>query len=49
MDSIINMEPQDFLITRGQQETMTSPQLREYIDKQKKRGFANIKIFEVEY
>ena len=29
LDSIINMEPQDFLITRGQQETMTSPQLRE--------------------
>lgn len=49
MDSIINMEPQDFLITRGQQETMTSPQLREYIDKQKQRGFANIKVFEVEY
>ena len=43
------MEPQDFLITRGQQETMTSPQLREYIDKQKQRGFANIKVFEVEY
>ena len=49
MDSIINMEPQDFLITRGQQETMTSPQLWEYIDKQKQRGFANIKVFEVEY
>ena len=49
LDSIINMEPQDFLITRGQQETMTSPQLREYIDKQKQRGFANIKVFEVEY
>ena len=28
LDSIINMEPQDFLITRGQQETMTSPQLQ---------------------
>ena len=49
LDSIINMEPQDFLITRGQQETMTSPQLRDYIDKQKQRGFANIKVFEVEY
>ena len=32
MDSIIKMEPQDFLI-----------------DKQKKRGFANIKEFEIEY
>lgn len=49
VDSIIKMEPQDFLITRGQQETMTSPQLNDYIIKQKKRGFANIKAFEVEY
>lgn len=49
LDTIINMEPQDFLITRGQQETMTSPQLRSYIQKQKQRGFANIKVFEVEY
>ena len=49
LDTIINMEPQDFLITRKQHETMTSPQLKEYIDKQKRRGFANIKEFEVEY
>lgn len=49
IDSIIKMEPQDFLITREQQETMTSPQLRDYIQKQKQRGFANIKEFEVEY
>ena len=49
LDSVINMEPQDFLITRGQQETMTSRQLRQYIDNQKQRGFANIKVFEVEY
>lgn len=49
LDSVINMEPQDFLITRGQQETMTSRQLRRYIDNQKQRGFANIKVFEVEY
>lgn len=49
IDSTINMEPQDFLITRGQQQTMTSPELREYIQKQKQRGFANIKEFEVEY
>ena len=49
LDSIIKMEPQDFLITRGQHETMTSPQLSEYIAKQKQRGFANIKAFEVEY
>lgn len=49
LDSIIKMEPQDFLIMKGQQQTMTSPQLKEYITKQKQRGFANIKEFEIEY
>ena len=49
MDSIINMEPQDFLISRGQQQTMTSSELKTYISKQKQRGFANIKEFEIEY
>lgn len=49
LDTIINMEPQDFLITRDQYERMTSPELKTYIDNQKRRGFANIKEFEVEY
>lgn len=49
LDSIIAMEPSDFLIARNQQEKMTSPALKEYIAKQKKRGFANIKEFEIEY
>ena len=49
MDTIIKMEPQDFLIMKGQQQTMTSPELKEYISKQKQRGFANIKEFEIEY
>lgn len=49
VDTILNMEPQDFLITKGQQETLTTPALKEYIDRQKARGFANIKEFEVEY
>lgn len=49
LDSIIKMEPQDFLIMKGQQETMTSTELSEYITKQKRRGFANIKEFEIEY
>ena len=48
-DSIIKMEPEDFLISEGQESTMTSPELKEYIDRQKSRGFANIKQFEVEY
>lgn len=49
LDTIINMEPQDFLITRNQYETLTSSELKTYIDNQKRRGFANIKEFEVEY
>ncbi|MCP3895843.1 LptF/LptG family permease [Bacteroides sp.] len=49
VDSIINMDPSDFLIMKNQQEMLTSPQLSEYIEKQKRRGFANIKEFEIEY
>jgi lipopolysaccharide export system permease protein len=49
LDSIIKMEPQDFLITKGMQQTMTSTELDEYIAKQKRRGFANIKEFQIEY
>lgn len=49
LDSIIPMEPQDFLIMKGQQETMTSSELSDYISRQKRRGFANIKEFEIEY
>lgn len=48
-DSIIQMEPSDFLISKGQESTLTSPTLKAYIDRQKQRGFANIKQFEVEY
>ena len=49
LDTIIKMEPQDFLITKGQQETLTTPKLKKYIERQKERGFANIKEFEFEY
>ena len=49
LDSIIPMEPQDFLIMKGQQETMTSSELSAYIERQRRRGFANIKEFEIEY
>lgn len=49
MDSVINMEPSDFLIMKNQQQVLTSPELKDYIIKQKKRGFGNIKEFEIEY
>lgn len=48
LDTIISIEPKDFLISVNDQETLTTPQLSEYIDKQKMRGVANIKGFEIE-
>ncbi len=49
IDSTLFMEPADFLIMKNQQEMLTSPQLDEYIARQKQRGFANTKEFEIEY
>ncbi len=49
IDSTLFMEPADFLIMKNMQEMMTSPELKEYIDRQKQRGFANTKEFEIEY
>lgn len=49
LDTMIMMEPADFAYTRNQQETMTLPQLDEYITKQRLRGAANLSTFEVEY
>ena len=49
LDTIIAVEPRDLLYTRNQQETMTTPEISEYIDKQKMRGSANVSTFEVEY
>ncbi len=49
IDSIIRMEPRDFLFIRNQQETMTNAELKDYIEKQRNRGSGNLSIFEVEY
>ena len=49
LDTLLRIEPGDFLISEGEQETMTTPELGEYIDKQKQKGFANTKSFEIEY
>lgn len=48
LDSIIPIEPKDFLISADDQETLTTPQLSDYIRKQRMRGVANIKNFEIE-
>lgn len=49
LDTIIVMEPRDFFYVRGQQETMTIPELKKFIDRQRLRGAAGISTFEVEY
>ncbi len=49
LDTIITIEPRDFLIAQNDHEMMTSPQLSGYISRQKDRGVANIKTFEIEY
>ena len=48
LDTVIPIEPRDFLISSSDQETLTTPQLSEFIDKQKSRGVANITAFEIE-
>ncbi len=48
LDTIINFEPRDFLIASNDQEKLTSPELKRFIAKQKERGVANIKNFEIE-
>lgn len=49
IDSLIMLEPSDFLVSKGQEETMTSPELHKYIKRQKERGVGNVTAFQVEY
>ena len=48
-DTVIMMEPTDLVYSKGQQETFTSPELRDYISKQQSRGSGNVVQYEVEY
>ena len=48
-DTTIMMEPSDLVYSKGQQETFTSPELREYISKQIDRGSGNVVQYQVEY
>lgn len=48
LDTVIPFEPRDFLISANDWEKLTTPQISQYVEKQKMRGFANIKAFEIE-
>ena len=49
IDTIIHMEPMDLVFSKGQQETLTSDELRQYISKQTERGSSNVVQYEVEF
>lgn len=49
VDTIIPMEPRDFLFIAHQHQTMTNGELSEYIERQRIRGIPGLTEFEVEY
>lgn len=49
LDTIIPFEPRDFLISENDHEQLTTPQLDEYIERQRERGVGNIQTFEIEH
>lgn len=49
LDTVIPFEPRDFLISANDHEKLTTPQLAQYVDRQRRRGVGSIQSFEVEY
>jgi lipopolysaccharide export system permease protein len=49
IDTMLTIVPSDFMISVGDSEQLTTPELKTYIDRQKKRGIGNIQLFEIEY
>ena len=49
LDTMLTIIPADFMISINDAEQMTTPALKTYIDRQKKRGVGNIQMFEIEY
>ncbi|MBP3299791.1 MAG: LptF/LptG family permease [Muribaculaceae bacterium] len=48
LDTVIAMEPKDLIISKNDQEMLTTPELEVYVARQKERGVANITQFEIE-
>ena len=49
LDTRIPFEPRDFLISANDHEKMKTSELKEYVERQRERGVANIQAFEIEY
>lgn len=49
IDTTLHIVPNDFIIATTDQQMMTSPQLRSYVQSQQERGLGNIQAFQIEY
>ena len=49
MDTVIVMNPSEFYMVEGFSEQLTTTELREYLNRQRSRGVANLKEYELEY
>ena len=49
LDTSINMFPSDFTNTKNRQETMSIPELQQYIDLINSRGAEGVEIYKIEY
>jgi lipopolysaccharide export system permease protein len=48
IDTAINISPQDFVYFNNQNQEMTTPQLQDVIERDRQRGLANSKSYEIE-
>lgn len=49
LDTVINVQPEEFFITSKESAQMTTPRLERYLERQKERGVGNIQAFADEY
>lgn len=49
LDTLLTMEPTDFVKNDYQEQTLTNPEMRDYIIKQTERGSTFVSYFEIEY
>ncbi|MBN2767130.1 MAG: LptF/LptG family permease [Paludibacteraceae bacterium] len=49
MDTVINVQPQEFFISSKESAQMNNTQLSQYLERQKNRGVGNIQAFQDEY
>lgn len=49
IDTVLNVEPEEFFIYAGMEEQMTNNQLKHFIERQRSRGMGEVKSFEIEY